>query len=232
VIQLSGVSVYYGEVRALSEVSLVAQDGQVTAILGANGAGKTTLLSTAAGFVRPASGKVLFRGEDIGGLAPHLRSRLGIVQVFEGRRLFPEMTVQENLEMGAYLAPASELPGLMEEIFQLFPRLAERRRQLAKTLSGGEAQMLAIGRAFMARPKALLLDEPSMGLAPVVVRQVMERIAAINRLGITVLLVEQNANVALGVCQRAYVLRNGRVVMSGSAEEVRGDPELLRAYLA
>ena len=231
---MEDVRVHYGRVEALKGVSLTVDTGEVVALIGANGAGKTTTLKTISG-VRPVtSGRILFEDRDIGGLAAHERVRAGVSQAPEGRRIFPGMSVFENLVMGAYTRGAGKKAGLdpdLDRVFGLFPQLAERRRQPGGTLSGGEQQMLAIGRALMARPKLLLLDEPSMGLAPRLVGQIFEIVSEINQQGTTVLLVEQNAAQALQRAGRAFVLETGRVVKSGSAAELLGDAAVQRAYL-
>ena len=232
-LELEDVRVHYGKVEALKGVSLEVGAGEIVALIGGNGAGKTTTLKTISG-VRPmTSGAVCFEGKDIGGVAAHERVRLGISQAPEGRRVFSGMTVLENLEMGAYgrKEKGGELHVDLERVFDLFPRLADRRRQLGGTLSGGEQQMLAIGRALMARPKVLLLDEPSMGLAPRLVAQIFEIVTEINHQGTTVLLVEQNAAQALQRAHRAYVLETGLVVKSADARDLLDDEAVRAAYL-
>ena len=233
-LELQDVRVRYGRVEALKGLSLGVETGEVVGLIGANGAGKTTTLRTISGLRPVSAGKVLLEGRDIGRLPPHERVKLGISQAPEGRRIFPGMTVFENLMMGAYTRRAGERDGLrpdLDRVFALFPRLAERRDQAGGTLSGGEQQMLAIGRALMARPKVLLLDEPSMGLAPRLVSQIFEIVGEINQQGTTVLLVEQNAVQALRRADRAYVLETGKVVKSGPAHELLGDPSVRSAYL-
>jgi branched-chain amino acid transport system ATP-binding protein len=231
-LELEDVRVHYGKVEALKGVSLVVDDGEVVALIGANGAGKTTTLKTISG-VRPVtSGHLTFAGNSLLGIPAHERVKLGISQAPEGRRVFPGMTVLENLEMGAYARKGKgSLEPDLERVFGLFPRLAERRKQSGGTLSGGEQQMLAIGRALMARPRVLLLDEPSMGLAPRLVSQIFEIVSEINSQGTTVLLVEQNAVQALQRANRAYVMETGRVVKSAPAEELLDDAEVRAAYL-
>jgi len=231
-LQLAGVCVSYGGVRAVEGVNLVVRRGEIVALIGANGAGKTTTLRAVSGVVPLAAGSVLFDGRKIGGLKPHEVARLGIAHVPEGRGVFPAMTVMENLQMGAYARGSK--PGLREDlarVFELFPRLAERARQPAGTLSGGEQQMLAIGRALMARPVLMLLDEPSMGLSPLLVEEIFGLLGRLHREGSTILLVEQNAFMALSVARRAYVLENGRVVLEGDANALRADPKVRAAYL-
>ncbi|MEA2931571.1 MAG: branched-chain amino acid transport system ATP-binding protein [Actinomycetota bacterium] len=233
-LELDDLHVHYGMVEAIKGVSLTVDEGEVVALVGANGAGKTTTLKTISG-VRPvSSGRVLFEGRDISYLPAHRRVRLGISQAPEGRRIFPGMSVLENLEMGAYARGSGKKANLgpdLDRVFTLLPRLGERRGQPGGTLSGGEQQMLAIGRALMARPKVLLLDEPSMGLAPKLVTQIFALVAEINEQGTTVLLVEQNAAQALQRAHRAYVLETGRVVKTAAAADLLGDEAVLNAYL-
>jgi branched-chain amino acid transport system ATP-binding protein len=223
---------YYEALAALKGVSLTIEAGEIVSLIGANGAGKTTTLSTIAGLVPPARGEVRFEGTPIGGRPAEELVKLGIAMVPEGRRVFTRMSVEENLVIGAYLR--ADKPGIkedMERVYELFPRLFERRKQLAGTLSGGEQQMLAIGRALMTRPKLLLLDEPSMGLAPLLVEKVFETIVTINRQGVTILVVEQNAGVALSIAHRGYVLENGEVVIHGPTSQLLKDPMVEKAYL-
>ncbi len=222
----------YGAILALQGMQIEVNRGEVVALIGANGAGKTTSLRTISGLVAPRRGRIEFLGQNITGWRPDRRVALGLVQVPEGRSILGRMTVQENLEMGAYLRrdPAGVSADL-KRVWDRFPRLAERKGQLGGTLSGGEQQMLAIGRALMARPQLLLLDEPSMGLAPLVVQEVMQWVQEINREGITVLLVEQNARQALRIAHRAYVLETGRVVLHGPAADLARDPRVVGAYL-
>jgi branched-chain amino acid transport system ATP-binding protein len=233
-LELDDVHVHYGKVEALKGISFNVNEGEIVTLIGANGAGKTTTLKTISG-VRPLSGgHIRFRGEDIRGIAPHRRVELGISQAPEGRGIFPGMTVRENLDMGAYARTGKARVGLADElaaVFALFPRLEERAAQMAGTLSGGEQQMLSIGRALMAKPKVLLLDEPSMGLAPKLVAQIFSIITQINQQGTTVLLVEQNAAQALQRANRAYVLEVGRVVMSGPAADLLDNQAVRAAYL-
>lgn len=224
--------VNYNVIKALKDISCQVEQGEIVALIGANGAGKTTILNAISGIVPSLSGKITFQGEVISGTAPHLIVKQGISQVPEGRRVFANMTVLENLEMGAYTR--SDKKAIKEEIdhvFKRFPRLHERKKQLAKTLSGGEQQMLAMGRALMSRPKLLLLDEPSMGLAPMLVEQIFSIIQEINAAGTTIMLVEQNANMALSIAHRAYVLETGEVVLSGDAKQLAENPEVRKAYL-
>jgi len=230
VLELRGLHVAYGAIEALKGIDLVVHEGEVVTLLGANGAGKTTTLQAVSGLLRPRQGEIRFHGERVDGLAPHEVVRLGIAQSPEGRRVFPMMTVLENLKMGAYRFRGVQQADL-DRVFTLFPVLAERRNQDAGTLSGGEQQMLAIGRALMTRPNLLLLDEPSMGLAPLIVAQIFEIIERINALGTTILLVEQNAAQALKLAHRGYVLETGEVVMSAPAGELLNDPRVREAYL-
>ncbi|AAR36781.1 ABC transporter ATP-binding protein [Geobacter sulfurreducens] len=229
---VENLSVNYGAIKALVNVSCRVDQGEIVALIGANGAGKTTILNTISSIVPAAAGRVLFEGEDITKTAPHEIVKRGVCQVPEGRRVFSKMSVLENLEMGAYIR--SDKKGIaqeMERIFHLFPRLAERKKQLAKTLSGGEQQMLAMGRALMSQPRLLLLDEPSMGLAPMLVEKIFEIIGEINGTGTTIMLVEQNAHMALSIAHRAYVLETGQIVLEGPARELAENPEVRKAYL-
>ena len=231
-LQLDDVHTYYGHIAALKGISLSVDAGEIVALIGANGAGKTTTLRTISGLLRPRRGTITLDGARIDGLPPHDIAARGIAHAPEGRRLFNRMSVRENLEMGAYAR--NDRPAIradVEHVFSLFPRLQERADQKAGTLSGGEQQMLAIGRALMARPRLLLLDEPSMGLAPLLVEAIFATLAEINRQGVTVLLVEQNAHMALGVATRGYVLETGRVVLADSAERLRDNESVQRAYI-
>jgi branched-chain amino acid transport system ATP-binding protein len=230
-LKVENISVNYGAIKALQNVSFEINAGEIVTLIGANGAGKTTILNTISNIVPSAAGKVSYMGQEITKLPPHDIVKLGISQVPEGRRVFAKMSVLENLEMGAYTRSDNEVASDIEKIFQRFPRLNERKKQPAKTLSGGEQQMLAMGRALMSRPKLLLLDEPSMGLAPMLVEQIFEIIQEINKSGTTILLVEQNANMALSIAHRAYVLETGHVVLQGDAREMASNPEVRKAYL-
>lgn len=226
------VDTYYGEIQALREVSLQVEEGQIVSIIGSNGAGKTTTLNTISGVLQAQSGRIDFLGKRIENSPPHEIVEMGIVQVPEGRLLFPFMTTLENLELGAYTQRAREnREENLKEVFKLFPVLEERKNQLAGTLSGGEQQMLAIGRGLMASPKLLMLDEPSLGLAPFLVQQVFETVKEINSRGITVLLVEQNVFHSLAITHEAYVLENGRVVLGGKGKELLDNPQVKEAYL-
>lgn len=231
-LKVEGISVYYGAIQALKNVSLEVEEGSIVTLIGANGAGKTTSLKTISGILKPRTGKITFKGQDITRTPAQQIVGLGISQVPEGRRVFPSMSVMENLEMGAYLR--RDKSGILQDfdtVFERFPRLLERKKQLAGTLSGGEQQMLAIGRALMSRPQLLLLDEPSMGLAPLLVKEIFSIIKDINEKGTTVLLVEQNANMALSIADKAYVLETGQIVLAGPAGELARSPQVKKAYL-
>ncbi len=233
-LKIRNLYAYYGSVTALSGVTCHIKEGEIVALIGANGAGKTTLLNAICGLVHK-KGEVAFQGRDISGLSPERLVGLGISQVPEGRQLFAPMTVAENLELGAYLRAGrrakAEVASDLERIFELFPVIKERQTQVAGTMSGGEQQMLAIARALMARPKLLLLDEPSLGLAPLVVENILATISRLKFEGMTILLVEQNARAALKVAERAYVLETGRIIMSGNAQDLLADRQVTRAYL-
>jgi branched-chain amino acid transport system ATP-binding protein len=231
VLEVADLHVYYGEIHALKGVTLSVGKGEIVTLLGNNGAGKTTTLKTLSGLLAPRRGQITLEGEPLLGVPPHEIVRRGIAHVPEGRRIFNRLMVLENLEMGAYARSDGAVAQDLERVFTIFPRLKERRTQVAGTLSGGEQQMLAIARALMASPRLLLLDEPSMGLAPVLVEQIFETVQDINRQGTTILLVEQNAAMALSVAQRGYVLETGAIVLSGSAAELQENPEVRRAYL-
>ena len=229
-LELRDVNTYYGSIHILQGVSLTVQPGEFVALLGGNACGKSTTLKTALGLVTPRSGSVLINGVDVTGEKPAARIRRGIAVVPENRRLFGPMTVMENLQLGAFTRKDVSKEDY-DYVFELFPRVAERRNQVAGTLSGGEQQMVAVARALMAKPKLLLMDEPSMGLAPVLVEQSFEMISQLNAKGVAMLVVEQNANMALSVADRGYVLQTGRVVLQGTAAELARDDELRRAYL-
>jgi branched-chain amino acid transport system ATP-binding protein len=230
-LEVSEIEVHYGKIAALKNVSLQVDSGEIVALIGANGAGKTTTLKTISGLRPLTSGRISFDGKDISRMPGHRRVVIGIGQAPEGRGIFPGMTVAENLLMGSYARKRGNRDEELAEVYELFPRLAERKTQAGGTMSGGEQQMLAIGRALMAKPKVLLLDEPSMGLAPMLVNQIFSIISEINRRGTTVLLVEQNAAQALQLADRAYVLETGRVVKSAPAHDLLTDPEVQAAYL-
>jgi len=230
-LEIDDLHVHYGGIHALKGVTLSVADGEIVTLIGANGAGKSTTLRTISGLQKPTSGKVLIDGRDITGIAAAERVKLGLSQVPEGRRVFTQMTVLENLELGGFQRSGRERADDLPLVFDRFPVLASRRRQLAGTLSGGEQQMLAIGRAMMARPRILLLDEPSMGLAPLLVQEIFDIIKNINADGTTILLVEQNAHKALQIADRAYVLETGRIVISGTSAELSATEEIRKAYL-
>jgi len=232
VLELKGVSASYGSVPAIADVSVAIGAGEAVGLLGANGAGKSTTLRAISGLVGLSSGSIRFDGTDVTSLPPYRIPELGIAHVPEGRQVFPEMTVQENLEIGAYVPKAkADRARTMGLVYEIFPRLAERRRQLAGTMSGGEQQMLAVGRGLMLKPRLLMLDEPSLGLAPVMTDVTFEKIAEIHRMGTAILLVEQNVSRALSLVQRAYVLESGRVIMHGSSVELANNKQVQAAYL-
>ena len=232
ILEVSDVHLYYGAIHALKGVSLTVGAGEIVTLIGANGAGKSSTLRAINGINRPRQGKIRFQGKDITGAAPHSIVKGGIAQSPEGRRLFPRMSVTENLEMGAFQRSDKEnFSADMERVFELFPRLKERRTQKAGTMSGGEQQMCAIGRALMARPKLLLLDEPSMGLAPIFVERIFETVIEVNKQGTPVLLVEQNALMALDVAQRGYVMETGRIALEGPASELKTNEQVRKTYL-
>ena len=231
ILRAEDLNVYYGSIHAVKGVSFEVRQGEIVTLIGANGAGKSTILNTVSGLLHSRTGSISFLGQDLGKVPCHKTVARGLALVPEGRRVFLQMTVEENLEMGAYSQPAGGVAGDLERVFALFPRLQERRRQVAGTLSGGEQQMLAMGRALMSRPKLLMLDEPSMGLAPILVEQIFDIIRDLHRAGTTILLVEQNAQAALSVADRGYVLETGRVVTSGAGPELLASPAIKRAYL-
>lgn len=231
-LEVEGLNVYYGSVQALRGVSFSVGRGEIVALIGANGAGKSTTLRAVSGIVRPASGSIRFGGKSVAGLPPHRIARMGVAHVPEGRGVFADMSVLDNLEMGTYARGSrKEAEETLDRVYALFPRLSERSAQLAGTLSGGEQQMLAIGRALMARPDLLLLDEPSMGLSPLLVEEIFRMIDGINRSGTTILLVEQNAFMALSIARRAYVLETGEISLEGKAFDLRENPAVRAAYL-
>ena len=225
------INVWYGAIHAIKNVSFEVNDGEIVALIGANGAGKSTTLKTLSGLLRSRTGSIKFMDEDIMHMPAEKIVERGLVHVPEGRRIFQEMTVEENLDMGAYTQPRETIPENLERVYARFPRLKERRRQVAGTLSGGEQQMLAMGRGLMANPKLLMLDEPSMGLAPILVEQIFEIIQALHEAGTTILLVEQNAQMALSIATRAYVLETGHVTLSGTGEELLHNDDVRKAYL-
>ncbi|HYG57862.1 MAG TPA: ABC transporter ATP-binding protein [Symbiobacteriaceae bacterium] len=228
---VDNLSVFYGKAQALTDVTLQVNAGEIVTIIGANGAGKTTLLRTISGLVRPRSGQILFEGKPVHQARPDEIVRKGIAHIPEGRKIFYDLTVLDNLEVGAFTRSDAGIKDDIDRVFTLFPRLAERRRQLAGTMSGGEQQMLAIGRALMSRPRIFLFDEPSMGLAPVIVQELFELIKRLHREGNTILLVEQNAQAALSISDRGYVIETGNVVKSAPAAALLGDPAVRDAYL-
>lgn len=231
-LKINDINVFYGAIHAIKGVSLEVNKGEIVTLIGANGAGKSTILRTISGLLKPKSGTIQFEGQEIAGMPAHEIVKTGISQVPEGRRIFAEMSVQENLELGAFIRKDKDgIKEDMEKVFVRFPRLKERIGQLAGTLSGGEQQMLAMGRALMSRPRLLLLDEPSMGLAPLLIKEIFTIIQDINKAGTTVLLVEQNANMALSIAHRAYVLETGRITLSGDAKKLAASDEVRKAYL-
>ena len=230
-LNVTDMNVYYGNIHAIKGISFDVNEGEIVTLIGANGAGKSTILKTISGLLRSKAGSILFKGESIGATASHTIVKRGLAHVPEGRRIFLQMSVLENLEMGNYTQPAGTQAQRMEAVFTHFPRLKERRKQVAGTLSGGEQQMLAMGRALMSRPKLLMLDEPSMGLAPLLVEQIFEIIKELHKSGVTILLVEQNARMALSAADRGYVLETGRVTMSDTAKALLNDDAVRRAYL-
>ena len=230
ILKVTDINVYYGAIHAIKGVSFEVNPGEIVTLIGANGAGKSTTLQTISGLLHSRTGSIEFLGESLMGVPAHKIVSRGLAQVPEGRRVFLQMTVEENLEMGAYTRSGG-IGADLEKVYTYFPRLMERRRQIAGTLSGGEQQMLAMGRALMSRPRLLMLDEPSMGLAPILVEQIFEIIQTLHRAGTTILLVEQNAQAALNIADRGYVLETGRVVTSGTGAELLASPEIKRAYL-
>jgi branched-chain amino acid transport system ATP-binding protein len=230
-LELEDVHTYYGNIEALKGISLTVDEGEIVTLIGSNGAGKSTTLRSISGLTPPRVGSIRYKGQNIGETPPQEIVRLGISQSPEGRKIFPRMSVRENLDLGAYLRRDTDIENDLDRVYDLFPRLKERDKQKAGTMSGGEQQMLAMGRALMARPTLLLLDEPSMGLAPVLVERIYETVDEINKQGTTILLVEQNANFALGVSDRAYVLEVGTITLSDDSASLRENPEVQRAYL-
>lgn len=231
-LEVKEIEVYYGAIHALKKLSISVEQGSIVTLIGANGAGKTTTLKTISGLLRARTGSIMYKNQDITHVPPEKIVGLGISQVPEGRRVFPSMSVMENLEMGAYLRKdKKEVAKDIDNVFTRFPRLKERYKQMAGTLSGGEQQMLAIGRALMARPELLLMDEPSMGLAPLLVKEIFEIIKDINERGTTILLVEQNANMALSIADKAYVIETGEIVLEGTAQELMNSEQVKKAYL-
>ena len=230
-LNVENINVYYGAIHAVKNVSLTVNEGEIVTLIGANGAGKTTTLQTISGLLHARTGSITFQDQNIGGIPAHKLVGLGMAQVPEGRRVFLQMSVKENLEMGAFTRPNSEVDASIAEVYERFPRLKERRNQVAGTLSGGEQQMLAMGRALMSKPKLLMLDEPSMGLAPILVEQIFDIIKELHKAGTTILLVEQNAEMALKVADRAYVMESGKIVLSGTGAELAASDAIKKAYL-
>ncbi len=230
-LRVNDLHVYYGAIHAIKGISLEVHEDEIVTLIGANGAGKSTTLNTIAGLLKPRQGTVELNGRVLNGLGAARIVPMGLSLCPEGRRVFQQMTVRENLEMGGFSRPKEEIPASLEDVFQRFPRLKEREKQVAGTLSGGEQQMLAMGRALMSKPKLLMLDEPSMGLAPILVEQIFDIIGELNRAGTTILLVEQNAQMALSIADRAYVLGTGKITISGDAKDVLADDRVRTAYL-
>ena len=230
-LKVEDLHVYYGSIHAIKGVSFEVNEGEIVTLIGANGAGKSTTLNTVAGLMKPRSGAIAFEGQQVAGMPASKIVPQGMALCPEGRRVFQQMTVRENLEMGGYTRPAGEISASLDNVFERFPRLKERHRQIAGTLSGGEQQMLAMGRALMSHPKLLMLDEPSMGLAPILVDQIFDIVKELNASGTTILLVEQNAGKALEVAHRAYVLETGKIVLTGTGEELSRSDDIRKAYL-
>ena len=230
-LKVNDIHVYYGAIHAIKGISLEVNEGEIVTLIGANGAGKSTTLNTIAGLLKPRQGSIAFAGMPVDGVAASKMVSKGLSLCPEGRRVFQQMTVRENLEMGAYSRPNAEVAASMERVYGFFPRLKEREKQVAGTLSGGEQQMLAMGRALMSKPRLMMLDEPSMGLAPILVEQIFDIIRGMNEAGTTILLVEQNAQMALSVANRAYVMETGRITMEGDADELMHDDNVRKAYL-
>ncbi len=230
-LKVNDINVYYGVIHAVRDVSFEVKEGEIVTLIGANGAGKSTILKTLSGILRSRTGSIEFQGEDISSNHPYKLARQGLSHVPEGRRIFLRLTVEENLEMGGYTRKPNQIKAGLDEVYQRFPRLLERRKQIAGTLSGGEQQMLAIGRALMSNPRLIMLDEPSMGLAPILVSQIFDIIRELNISGVTILLVEQNAHMALQIADRGYVLESGKIVMSSAASELLNNDDVRKAYL-
>lgn len=230
-LEVNNINVFYGSIHAVKDISFHVNEGEIISLIGANGAGKTTILQTVSGLLKSTTGSILFEGNELRQIPAHKIVSRGLAQVPEGRRVFLQMSVMENLEMGAFTQPKSTIAGNLEAVFEHFPRLKERRTQVAGTLSGGEQQMLAMGRAMMSNPRLLMLDEPSMGLAPILVEEIFKIIESLNKAGVTILLVEQNAQMALSVAHRGYVLETGKVVMTADAKDLLNDDSVKKAYL-
>ena len=230
-LEVNDINVYYGAIHAIKGISFHVDEGEIVTLIGANGAGKTTTLNTICGLLHSSTGDVKFQDSSIAHLPAHTVVKQGLALVPEGRRVFTQLTVEENLEMGAFTRPKEEVAGSLQRVFELFPRLEERRRQVAGTLSGGEQQMLAMGRALMSKPKILMLDEPSMGLAPILVEQIFQIVQDLHKAGTTILLVEQNARMALSIADRGYVLETGKIVTTGKGSDLLRDDSVRKAYL-
>ncbi len=230
-LNIDNINVYYGPIHAIKGVSFVVNEGEIVSLIGANGAGKSTILKTVSGLLRTKTGSIDFLGQSLNTVAPHKIVHMGIAHIPEGRRIFQRMSVEENLAMGAFTQPPSSVGKSLEHVYELFPRLKERRRQIAGTLSGGEQQMLAMSRGLMIKPKLMMLDEPSMGLAPILVQQVFNIIKTLHDAGTTILLVEQNAHMALSIADRAYVMETGKIILTGTGEELANSDDVRKAYL-
>ena len=230
-LEVKNIKVYYGNINAIKDISFEVNEGEIVTLIGANGAGKSSILNTVAGLIKPKSGEIIFDGQGIIGIPAHKIVSKGMALCPEGRRIFQQLSVKENLEMGSYTRPANEVSESIEKVYELFPRLKERYKQIAGTLSGGEQQMLAMGRALMSKPRLMMLDEPSMGLAPILVEQIFDIINKLHKSGTTILLVEQNAQMALSIADRGYVMETGRIVTGGTGKELLRDDAVKKAYL-
>ena len=230
-LEVKNIKVYYGNINAIKDISFEVNEGEIVTLIGANGAGKSSILNTVAGLIKPKSGEIIFDGQGIIGIPAHKIVSKGMALCPEGRRIFQQLSVNENLEMGSYTRPANEVSDSIEKVYELFPRLKERYKQIAGTLSGGEQQMLAMGRALMSKPRLMMLDEPSMGLAPILVEQIFDIIKNLHKSGTTILLVEQNAQMALSIADRGYVMETGRIVTGGTGKELLRDDAVKKAYL-
>ena len=230
-LEVKNIKVYYGNINAIKDISFEVNEGEIVTLIGANGAGKSSILNTVAGLIKPKSGEIIFDGQGIIGIPAHKIVSKGMALCPEGRRIFQQLSVKENLEMGSYTRPANEVSDSIEKVYELFPRLKERYKQIAGTLSGGEQQMLAMGRALMSKPRLMMLDEPSMGLAPILVEQIFDIIKNLHKSGTTILLVEQNAQMALSIADRGYVMETGRIVTSGTGKGLLQDDAVKKAYL-
>ena len=230
-LEVKNIKVYYGNINAIKDISFEVNEGEIVTLIGANGAGKSSILNTVAGLIKPKSGDIIFDGQGIIGIPAHKIVSKGMALCPEGRRIFQQLSVKENLEMGSYTRPVNEVSESIEKVYELFPRLKERYKQIAGTLSGGEQQMLAMGRALMSKPRLMMLDEPSMGLAPILVEQIFDIIKNLHKSGTTILLVEQNAQMALSIADRGYVMETGRIVTGGTGKELLRDDAVKKAYL-